>query len=119
MTGPEHYLAAEELLLTADAYDQDHAPQTAAARRATAQVHATLALAAATATQADVSATVAGISHTDVDAWDDAICSGSAYDGMTNADVVGADELHEMDQAAEFAHDAADDERRAEAGEGQ
>ena len=39
---------------------------------------------------------------------------GDAYDGMTNADVIGADELYEMDQDAEFAHDAA---VGAEAGE--
>lgn len=43
MTGPEHYIEAEELLLTAVAYEQDGAPLTAAARRAEAQVHATLA----------------------------------------------------------------------------
>jgi hypothetical protein len=76
MTGPEHYIKAEDLLDAADAYDQDHAPQTAASRRAAAQVHATLALAAATATQADVSALAADISHRDVDAWNAAIPGG-------------------------------------------
>ncbi|OLT36737.1 hypothetical protein BJF79_30670 [Actinomadura sp. CNU-125] len=45
MTGPEHYQRAEELLDRSDGDD----PETAAVRVAQAQVHATLALAAATA----------------------------------------------------------------------
>lgn len=49
MTGPEHYRKAEELLAVADDYEDDGAPQTARIRREEAQVHATLALAAATA----------------------------------------------------------------------
>jgi len=49
MTGPEHYREAERLLAVADVYDEDGAWATAKARRAEAQVHATLALAAATA----------------------------------------------------------------------
>jgi hypothetical protein len=49
MTGPEHYRTAEDLLSTADEYDRDGAPATANARRAEAQVHAMLAMAAATA----------------------------------------------------------------------
>ncbi|MDJ0460605.1 hypothetical protein [Streptomyces sp. H27-C3] len=35
------------------------------------------------------------------------------YDDMTNADVMSASEMHEYDQAAEFAQDAADDARHA------
>ena len=49
MTGPEHYSEAERLLAVANDYEEDNAPKTAATRRAAAQVHATLALAAATA----------------------------------------------------------------------
>lgn len=49
MTGPEHYRKAEELLAVADDYEDDGAHQTARNRREEAQVHATLALAAATA----------------------------------------------------------------------
>ncbi|MFD8577206.1 hypothetical protein ACFV1H_17975 [Streptomyces virginiae] len=49
MTGPEHYRKAEALLAVADDYEDDGAPQTARSRREEAQVHATLALAAATA----------------------------------------------------------------------
>ncbi|MGW4663245.1 hypothetical protein [Streptosporangium sandarakinum] len=46
MTGPEHYREAERLVREADAED---APEWVTARAAQAQVHATLALAAATA----------------------------------------------------------------------
>lgn len=49
MTGPEHYREAEQLLSLATDYEQDGAPQTAARCRTEAKVHATLALAAATA----------------------------------------------------------------------
>ncbi|MFG3349520.1 hypothetical protein ACGF1Z_31235 [Streptomyces sp. NPDC048018] len=37
----------------------------------------------------------------------------SAYDDMTNADVLSADELYEMDRADEYRLDAADEERWA------
>lgn len=37
----------------------------------------------------------------------------SAYDDMTNADVLGADELYEMDRADEFRLDAEDEARWA------
>ncbi|MFB8083705.1 hypothetical protein [Streptomyces sp. NPDC056013] len=37
----------------------------------------------------------------------------SAYDDMTNADVLGADELYEMDRAAEYRLDAEDEARWA------
>jgi hypothetical protein len=47
MTGPEHYIAAEQLLVDARrAQEEDDAAR--ARRLAMAQVHATLALAAAT-----------------------------------------------------------------------
>jgi hypothetical protein len=61
MTGPEHYREAEELLLRASddsaydsAYDIDVGRFTSADLIAQAQVHATLALAAATAEAAPV-----------------------------------------------------------------
>jgi len=71
MTGPEHYQAAEELLLAADAYDQDGAPQTAAQRRAEAQVHATLAQVALTAQiqPVVVQNDEQGLSQDDYDEW--------------------------------------------------
>lgn len=47
MTGPEHYRAAQELLSVASEYERDGASQTAMARIVEAQVHATLAMAAA------------------------------------------------------------------------
>ncbi|MFH8404490.1 hypothetical protein ACH4FX_06900 [Streptomyces sp. NPDC018019] len=47
MNGNGHYREAERLLAVADAYDEDGAWATATARRAEAQVRATLALAAA------------------------------------------------------------------------
>ncbi|MFB7832025.1 hypothetical protein [Streptomyces sp. NPDC056056] len=37
----------------------------------------------------------------------------SAYNDMTNADVLGADELYEMDRAAEYQLDAEDEARWA------
>lgn len=74
-TGPEHYLEAERLLSVAKTYDSDSAPMTAAIRRQEAQVHALLALTAATATMADVAADAANMRHTVVDAWDKVITS--------------------------------------------
>lgn len=71
MTGPEHYQEAERLLATAyednlTAYEGENP---AAARQiAEAQVHATLALAAATAAQDSV----AGTTHADCKAWTEA-----------------------------------------------
>jgi hypothetical protein len=60
VTGPEHYQRAEELLRRSDGDD----PQTAAVRLAQAQVHATLALTAATAM-----ADLRGMPYNDNDAW--------------------------------------------------
>jgi hypothetical protein len=104
-TGPEHYLAAEQLLDAADAYEADGAPQTAAARRTEAQVHATLAQAAATALLAELFATRADINHVHVDGWDDATTSTAQDD---DSDWPSASELHEMDQHDEAALDAAE-----------
>jgi hypothetical protein len=50
MTGPDHYRKAEELAAKADDYlGQGEGQESAAVRAAVAQIHATLALAAATA----------------------------------------------------------------------
>jgi hypothetical protein len=50
MTGPDHYRKAEELAVKADEYlGQGEGQQSAAVWAAVAQIHATLALAAATA----------------------------------------------------------------------
>jgi hypothetical protein len=63
VTGPEHYRHAEQRLLMA--WEEDRAPEDVAHLVAEAQVHATLALAAATAAQA----TAAGMTRADQKAW--------------------------------------------------
>ncbi|MFI6347280.1 hypothetical protein [Streptomyces sp. NPDC050560] len=62
MTGPEHYREAERLLTLADYHDDPD-------RRAAAQVHATLALGAATAMAAPVDGETAGLNVEEYDAW--------------------------------------------------
>ena len=52
MTGPEHFKAAEELLAYVELHDDDFTPEGRAAQIAIAQVHATLASAAAAALMA-------------------------------------------------------------------
>ena len=112
MTGPEHYRKAEHLLVRAHA--DEGGSDSERYHVAAAQVHATLALAAATA-QVTIDRHLAAEDADEVNAWLHVLAEDAdAYDGMTNADVIGADELYEMDQDAEFAHDAAAD---AEAGE--
>jgi hypothetical protein len=49
MTGPEHFKAAEELLAGVEEYGGDYTPEGRSDQIAIAQVHAMLALAAATA----------------------------------------------------------------------
>ncbi|GAB2731486.1 hypothetical protein [Streptomyces bullii] len=75
MTGPEHYREAERLLagrtFPADPelrIEERHRPPTAE-EIAAAQVHATLALAAATAMGAPVEDDLAGFTIEDRDAW--------------------------------------------------
>jgi hypothetical protein len=68
MTGPEHYHEAEELLSLAANYDQDDASQSAARCRTDAQVHAILALTAATAIQPHRY----GMNRAEAKAWRDA-----------------------------------------------
>ncbi|MET9465842.1 hypothetical protein ABZY44_13745 [Streptomyces sp. NPDC006544] len=70
MTGPEHYHKAEQLLADADSYEDDQATELARDRRAEAQVHALLALAAATAMAAPVDQeTDSGMPPADATAW--------------------------------------------------
>ncbi|MFD6970719.1 hypothetical protein [Streptomyces sp. NPDC059949] len=72
MTGPEHYREAELLLATAhdgnDTTFEGHNPE-ADREIAKAQVHATLALAAATAMSAPVADDLAGFTTEEFDAW--------------------------------------------------
>ena len=73
MTGPEHYREAERLLLVADRDVSENWAVTTGEQKAdvlaTAQVHATLALAAATALPADYY----GPDDADSTAWMEAI----------------------------------------------
>lgn len=81
MTGPEHYREAERHLSAASHLDRPGGkpadPSAAAHQLATAQVHATLALAAATAAQDSA----AGMTSADHKAWTEAaITPESDYD---------------------------------------
>ena len=78
MTGPQHYAEAERRLLMA--WEEDSTPERSTQLVAEAQVHATLAVAAATATQTSVAAFGADINHRDVDAWDDVTGPDSNFD---------------------------------------
>ncbi|MFF8901718.1 hypothetical protein ACF082_30035 [Streptomyces lydicus] len=71
MNGPQHYREAERLADRAHhfTYGDGGDPVTGAALAAEAQVHATLALAAATAGQTSVFAFAHDINDADVDAW--------------------------------------------------
>lgn len=114
MNGPGHYREAERLLaeitMGRDIVEASDTAQYIAA----AQAHATLALAAATAmaTYSD-----GEMQADDFWAWHTAAGVGGVqkpddpYAGMTNADVMSASELAEYDRDAEFALDAADEER--------
>lgn len=73
-TGPEHYLEAERLLEQANVIQHDNGPDCGSEEViAEAQVHATLALAAATAMASP--ATRSGMHNVDYDAWDK-VCGG-------------------------------------------
>ncbi|MFJ1647926.1 hypothetical protein [Streptomyces sp. NPDC088258] len=69
MNGPEHYREAEHRLLMA--WEDDRDPENVRHLLAEAQVHATLALAAATAGQMAVNAFRDDINSTDVEQWAD------------------------------------------------
>jgi hypothetical protein len=135
MTGPEYRQEAERLVNQAHHYTYGDGgdPVTGGALAAEAQVYATLALAAAQSETPDLVAlreAVAELLHDVETSADDQLLEALArfraglpdvvlamaeelmaaleYDyALTNADVMSADEMHEMDQAAEFAHDAA------------
>jgi hypothetical protein len=111
MTGPEHYREAERLLAGTHFQIEGEPFYNHPSERdiAAAQVHATLALAAATATGAAATAYAADINLYDVAAWERAAGSTRPApdeddedpdDGFTGAD------LHEMDQRDEAALDA-------------
>ncbi|MFD5266725.1 hypothetical protein [Streptomyces sp. NPDC058335] len=70
MTGPEHYLEAERRLLMG--WEDDSSPERSAYLVAEAQVHATLALAAASAMHATVDGTELGPGEDEFQAWYDA-----------------------------------------------
>jgi hypothetical protein len=72
MTGPEHYRAAERLLAEAGHQSAEGVIWIRPENLAAAQVHATLALAAATAGQTSVLAVHHDINDMDVDAWHEA-----------------------------------------------
>lgn len=73
MNGPEHYAAAEEFLAAAKADGIEPGEPVAVSNLAVAQVHATLALAAATAMAGSVVITrgsvLAALPSADVNAW--------------------------------------------------
>lgn len=72
MTGPEHYHEAVRLANHANhfTYGDGADPVVGAALAAEAQVHATLALAAATVEQAEVTAVAHDIRSESLNAWD-------------------------------------------------
>lgn len=69
MTGPEHYRKAEELLETAAVCEADGASISGDRCRTEAAVHASLALAAATAMQAPVEGCEGGMTVAEWRAW--------------------------------------------------
>ncbi|NEA40918.1 hypothetical protein [Streptomyces sp. SID11385] len=72
MTGPEHYREAERLLADARHEGPDGVAYIRPENIAAAQVHATLAQAAATAMQAAVEGSEPGMSSQEFTAWYDA-----------------------------------------------
>jgi hypothetical protein len=76
MNGPEHYTEAERLLAGRTVIPEVQAPYhvtPTADDIAAAQVHATLALAAATVTAADVAAAAGDVGSRGLDRWHDAL----------------------------------------------
>lgn len=70
MNGPQHYREAERRLLMA--WEEDRVPEDVAHLVAEAQVHATLAVAAATALHASVVGTELGPGEDEFQAWHEA-----------------------------------------------
>ncbi|HEY3477513.1 MAG TPA: hypothetical protein VGL02_01325 [Streptomyces sp.] len=108
-TGPEHYREAERLLTELVRDDGSLCfGDGGEAYVAAAQVHATLALAAATALAST------GIGEADLGEWSALICApDDPYEGMTNADVMSAEEIEEYERAGEAYQDALDEARDA------
>jgi hypothetical protein len=108
MTGPEHYEEAERLLATVKG--TGYGDEMARDRLAAAQVHATLALAAATALGAPVDREAdSGLPPEDARAWYFAAGTKPVPDEDHTDEAFSASELYEMDQADEAALDAAAD----------
>lgn len=81
MTGPEHYREAERLLADARHEGADGVAYVRPENIAAAQVHATLALAAATAVATGVSAFRDDINSNDVEEWAAAMYPQEAHRG--------------------------------------
>jgi hypothetical protein len=81
-TGPEHYSRAEQRLLMA--WEEDRAPEDVAHLVLEAQVHATLALAAATAMQAPVDGSEPGMAPHEFCAWNAACGTPTTSKGGTS-----------------------------------
>lgn len=80
MTGPEHYTRAEQLLR--EVRDGHQEGTDVAAILAAAQAHATLALAAVTATSASLDGEPdSGMPHSEATAWWDPVGTKSTKDG--------------------------------------
>lgn len=113
MTGPEHYRKAEELAKTAARWPES---SDALALIGLAQVHATLALTAATAMSAPVDGAEEGMAGHEAHAWYQiAGVMPSSHDEMTTDEMFTGEELREMDRDTEYRLDAEDDARNAAA----
>jgi hypothetical protein len=88
MNGPEHYREAERLIAGTDFKVEGEPFHNPPTERdvAEAQIHATLAQAAATALLAELFATRADINHTYIDAWADAVASTATLDAAADAE---------------------------------
>lgn len=120
MTGPEHYREAERRLLMA--WEEDRQPGDVAHLVAEAQVHATLALTAATAMQAGVDGTEPGMGSGEFHEW--YVAAGVKPPHLDDEDeehrgciedAYSATELAEMDRDIEYRLDAEDDARNTAA----
>lgn len=115
MNGPDHFREAERLARQALAVSD---PPAALVLAMLSGAHATLALTAATAMQAAVDGSEPGMGSDEFHAWYRAAgvkpqppTDDDPDEEVTTADVFTETELYEMDRDAEFAQDAAADER--------
>ena len=116
MTGPEHYIRAEQLLR--EVRDGHQEGTDVAAILSAAQTHAALALTAATAMQAPVDGSEPGMGSGEFEEWYQAAgvkppkSSNDDYDDEGSIhDAYSESELYEMDRDAEYRQDAEDDAR--------